>query len=480
MNFEVLKNNFDKEDKRVLTGLSGYFIILVLIAFNACGTCDSGDSIVHFLFSKYAFLHPENFLDHWAKPLFVLLSAPFAQFGFIGLKLFNCGIAAITAWYCFKTAKTLHFKNAWLAAVFFCFTPGYFTHVFSGLTEPLFAFVLLLGVYLILKNQVAAALCAVSFLPFVRSEGLVIIGVFAVYLVLNKQFKYLPLLLSGHIFYSIAGVFYYHDLLWVFNKIPYSESSGKYGHGNITHFVVQLNYIIGVPLYALLALGFVKKVIELFSFRKIDEYRLMHPEVFLIYGSFLAFITAHSLFWYFGIFESMGLNRVLAGVVPLAIIISLKGFNFITGIIKQKVPALSTAFILAAAVIVFPFVPNPASVNWEKDLSLSDEQLLVTDAYKLIKVDFPENTVLYYTHPYLILLMNRDPFDVSQNHDLKMLWKEKRPAHYMVVWDNQFSLVENGVTLEQLMADKKLKLIKNFKTVNKGEESSVAVFEGND
>ena len=482
MNFNVIKNNFDRQDKNVLIGIICYFITIVSVAINTHGTCDSGDSITHFLFSKYAFLHPENFLNHWAKPLFVLLSAPFAQFGFVGIKLFNCCIAALTAWYCYKVAKKLNYKNAWLVAVFLCFTPGYFIHIFSGLTEPLFSLIIILGVYWLLDNRLSLALCTISFLPFVRSEGLVIICVFAFYLLVNKQFRYLPLLLMGHIFYSVAGIFYYHDLLWVFTKIPYSDSSGKYGSGNLSHFIIQFNYIIGIPLYVLFGLGLVKKIIGFFAGKKSDlnKISIFGAETLLIYGSFLAFFIAHTLFWYFGIFESLGLKRVLVCIVPLAVIIALKGFNFITGLFNQTVLGYySVAIVFAGYVIVFPFIPNPAAVNWKRDLSLSADQILINDANRYIQLNSLEkNTFMYYTHPYISLLMNRDPFDKKYNQELKNLGNEKRPAHYLIIWDNWFSLLENGVRLEQLNADHKLKQLKSFQTIDKGKEIQVVIFEG--
>lgn len=481
MDFKAVKSNFDKEDKNVLISIFCYFIALVYVAINTKGTCDSGDSITHFLYAKYAFKHPSNFLNHWAKPLFVLLSAAFAQFGFVGIKLFNCCVAVLTVWISYKVAKKLNYKNAWLAAVFLCFTPGYFIHIFSGLTEPLFSLLIMLGVYCLLNNRLWFAVCIISFLPFVRSEGLVILAAFAFYLILNKQFKYLPGLLFGHFVYSIAGVFHYHDLFWVFTKIPYIDSSGKYGSGKLSHFIIQLNYIIGIPLYALLGLGFVKKLIDFFASKKIkiNSSTKSNVETLLIYTSFLLFFTAHTLFWYFGIFESMGLKRVLVSIVPLAVIIALKGFNFITGIFNQ-IPFGSyiVAIIFAGFVIVFPFIPNPASVNWNRDLSLSADQILITDAARYIEPNFSQNTFMYYTHPYISLLMDRDPFNSQYNHELKYIASEKRPAHYLVIWDNWFSVVENGVSLEQLKADNKLKLLKTFQTIDKGREIEVAIFEG--
>ncbi|MES2590361.1 MAG: glycosyltransferase family 87 protein [Bacteroidota bacterium] len=474
---DTVKKRF-KENNFVFIGIVCYFIALLLIAIFKDGTCDSGDSITHFLFSKYAFEHPENFLDHWAKPLFVLLSSPFAQFGFTGIKVFNCCIAALTVWLTYKTALILNYKNAWLAAIFLCFTPGYFIHIFSGLTEPLFALVVILGIYLSLSGRLWIAACTISFLPFIRSEGLIIIGVFAFYLIYTKQYKYLPILLTGHLIYSFVGAFYYHDLFWVFTKIPYANSSGKYGSGTLSHFFIQLNYIIGVPLYILLGCGVVKKIIELVSGKAPEHLTLKGSETLLLYAVFFAFFTAHIVFWYFGIFESMGLKRVLICITPLAILIALKGFNFIADFFYFNANRYRVmAGLLTGMVIIFPFVPNPAAVDWQRDLSPSADQNLIKQAAKYIEGDFPGNTFIYYTHPFISLEMDRDPFNKQNNSELKDWTIKKKSGHYLILWDNWFSVHEEGITLEQLKSDATLKLLKTFQVTDKGREIQVAVFE---
>ena len=322
------------KDRFVLMAVAIYFIVLLFFAFFTEGTCDTGDSVFHYFFAKYAFRYPENFLNHWAKPFFVLLSAPFAQFGFVGIKVFNCCVATITVWLVYKVAKLLFFSNAWLAPAFLIFTPGYFTHIFSGLTEPLFGMLLMWALYLFFSKKIVSASVVLSFLPFVRSEGLIIVGVFAIYFIFDKRLRVLPWLLFGHLFYSLVGAYYHHDLLWVFTKIPYSDSTGKYGSGNWNHFLIQLNYIIGVPLYAFLVLGFVVKLKKLVAkgfFKTVFD----SSSASILYVLFSAFIVAHSLFWYFGIFESLGMKRVLIAVVPLVALIALEGVNGLIEIINK-------------------------------------------------------------------------------------------------------------------------------------------------
>ena len=71
------------------------------------GTGGSGDSIHHYLYAKYATAHPENFFNHWAKPLYVLLACSFAQFGFVGMKIFNALVALFTIFLRTEQVKAL-------------------------------------------------------------------------------------------------------------------------------------------------------------------------------------------------------------------------------------------------------------------------------------------------------------------------------------------------------------------------------------
>jgi hypothetical protein len=161
----------------------------------------------------------------------------------------------------------------------------------SGLTEPLSAAILMLGIYLILNKQSGFGISVISFLPFVRSEGLVIMGVFFLYLVFTKKYKFIPYLSIGHIIMSILGSFFYHDLLWVFNKIPYANLGSTYGKGTWTHSFEQLYFQMGLFEYSLLIIACVVMTIALIKRKNVAAER-----VWLIYGCFGAFFIAHTEF----------------------------------------------------------------------------------------------------------------------------------------------------------------------------------------
>jgi len=417
---------------------------LTIIFFN--GTGDAGDSVYHYLFAKYAPIHPELYFDHWAKPVYVLLASPFAQFGFSGIKVFNATVTLATIFFTYKIALALNIKNAILSTIIMIFAPLYYLLTFSGLTEPLFALIIAISIYLAIKQKYLAAGILISFLPFIRSEGLILAGIFGIYFLYNKQWKIIPFLLSGSIVYSIAGYFVHHDLLWIFNKIPYASLDSTYGSGKLFHFTEQLFYVVGVPIYVLFWIGFISLII------KTIKKKILSEELILIFLGTICFIIAHSLFWYFGIFNSMGLKRVLIGVMPMIAIVSLEGFNFIFNDLfwKKKTLKIIIQFMIVAYIVVFPFTSNPASIKWKRDMMLSqDQQSAMTSANFIIDETGGDFRILC-AHPYLSEVLNIDHFDENKRIDLTSDNIDQMKAGDFIIWENWFAVVEMKIKKEYL------------------------------
>lgn len=439
---------------------------------------DTGDSIVHYFFAHYAFQEPILYFDHWAKPFFTLLASPFAQFGFEGLKLFNGITGLLSAWIAYLISKKLDLKYAWLAIICVFFSPTYFVELFSGYTEPLFGLVLIASIYLILVQRPLYSAVLVSFLPFVRSEGLVIIMVFTLFFLIRKNFKAIVLLPAGHLLYSFAGLLAGKKFFWVFSEIPYSVSS-VYGKGNFTHYPQQLLITLGVPIFLLFIIGIVSllanmvtKKIQPFSSNKLLEVRL------LIFGSFLAFFLFHSLSWGFGLFGSMGMSRVLNAMVPLLSIISVIGFNlFNDWKVKGKLLLPTLVYIpLIGYLLIFPFLHNPASINWEKELCRSPEMILMHTIADNIKTQYP-GKFLYYSNPYLSYSLNINPFDQSKHLCITDWQKQKvLKSNSLIIWDNWFSKVEERTDSTLLFQNTKLKLVNRFEIQNFDSKKVFLVF----
>ncbi len=219
--------------------------------------------------------------------------------------------------------------------------------------------------------------------------------------------------------FAIAGYFVYRDFLWVFNKIPYASLEHTYGSGPLFHFIFQRSLRENLPYTP-------------------EEYLL------IVFG-FAAFLFAHSLFWYLSIFNSMGLKRVLLGILPLICLIALRGFNFITDAFpanRNRIKVLMGSLVVLY-VVIFPFTSNPAAIHWNKEMNLTKGQELAKAAAAFIQ-DNPvrKGAKLIYKVPYLSEVLDLDHFDGQRRIDLSEGCLSSLQKDDRIVWDSWFAPVE--------------------------------------
>lgn len=437
------------------------------------GTGDSGDSIYHYLYARSAPSHPELYFDHWAKPLYVLIFSPVAQFGFIGVKILNLILVNLTLYFTFYIAQKLKISSAPFTILLLVFSPLYFVLTFSGLTEPLFAFLLTLAFYLQLKQRYIWTLIIISFLPFVRSEGLFFIGIFGLWEVLSGRYKNLLYLVVGTVIYSFAGYFVYQDLFWTITKIPYSKLSSTYGSGSAFHFVEQLIYVIGIPFYILFGLGTLTMSIN--YFRKKIHFKVAY---FLI-GSVFAFIIAHSIFWYLGIFNSMGLKRVLICVLPFMALIAAHGLQEIKLLTLRfsSVTSIIIVGIISIYVVIFPFTHNPAAVNFQHDLGLHNEQIEAQKITRFIEKGYSDRKIIT-GNTYFCELLDIDCFDITQKSFITRAAVETAKLGDLIIWDNWFAVIEHGIGIQELIDNPKMEVLFETENLNSsGRYSKMVLLE---
>lgn len=430
--------------------LALYALIAVVTIQVFGGTGDLGDSIHHYQYARYAPVHPELYFNHWAKPVFVLLASPFAQFGFLGMKVFNAIVSGFVLLVTYRCAKKLGYTYPVLAAVFVLGMPLFYILTFSGLTEPLFALFLVTSVYFCLRKRYRTAAMIVSFMPFVRSEGLIMVALFAFYFLYRRQFWAVLLLCLGHVVYSVAGYFVYRDLFWVITQIPYARMD-SYGKGKLFHFVEQLYYVIGLPIYGLMVWGLLGLALPWINRKK---YNSSPEEAILVAGGFLAFLLAHSLFWYLGIFHSMGLKRVMLCVAPLMALLASRGLHQILAWIpdgkKRWRLVLAGGVLLAVAGLLVS--EHPTGIHFQKTMQPGHEQRQAQRIPELLH-KFPQRPRAYvFSHPYLAEVLNIDPFDPNVHKPFSYHSLRHLQPNDVIIWDAHFSVMEDGITEKDMQS----------------------------
>ena len=183
----------------------------------------------------------------------------------------------------------------------------------------------------------------------------------------------------------------------------------------------------------------------------------------LITGSWVVYFAAHSYVWWKGTGGSLGLIRVMGGIIPLAAFSGLKITALLEEKIKRKQIVNGIISILAFLQIILFFTQN-------KLLSEVDPtEQLVKKSAEYIRFN-EEGRKIYYFNPLLIHLLQINPYDQQ-----KCNWgisDKTQPSNGMnwgdiLVWDAHFGPNEGGVQLENLEKDPFLNKVKSFYPVEK-------------
>jgi len=433
-------------------------VFFVWFAVFSKGNWGGADSYVHFRIAKYSWKYPQLFLDLWGKPIFNIFSSPFAQFGFLGIKFFNVFIALLSSLIVYDIARMKQWHESYLSILLLLFTPIYFIVIPSALTEPLFGLVLISAVWLFFKDRLILSSIIISFLPFARNEGFVIIPLFLTGFLLKGKYSAIPFLLFGFLFFSLLGMYVYHDFFWIASKFWGPGDRGVYGSGSLLHFVNSINGILGVPVLILWLVGFGFSSYKLFrNFSKINE---EHYFYLLIIGGFLVYFSAHSVAWWLGTGGSLGLTRVIAGIVPLASVLAMRGFHEIINLIgKRKILSASLTFLIASIVVWFPFK------YFEVPIRIGPDETLIELSCEWIKSEKLDTQLIYFYDPLIPHYMGKDPFDPKQVHELVDDRENPQngiPKGAIILWDAHFGPNEGRLPLDRLINNDSFELLMKF------------------
>ena len=469
----------NKELIIVTSILSLFFVAAVFIIFNTENSFGGGDHYSHFKLAYWGWTYPKLLFNHWGKPVFTLLISPFAQLGMNAARLFNVITGLLTAFLSWKLVKELKFKNSWVVIFFVLFIPVYFSLMFSVMTEVLHSMFLVLAVLLFLRKEYAWSAIAISFLPMVRTESIVLLPLFILAFGLKKQWKVLPLLLTGFLLISLVGWHFYNSFWWLVIEMPYKGSAaGIYGHGTLFHFINHTKGILGYPIAGLFYIGL---AVSLWLWFSKDKFKLNDRFYFLLLVPvvYLTFLAAHSFVWWKGLGNSLGLIRVMGSVSPMVAVTALVGYNFLDERLSNY-KKVFTGFSLLIFVWIIITVFSICRNGFKK----SKTQEVIAMATDYILENHLENNKIYFFNSYVPYRLNIDPYN-----DGKASWGVPNtpvisysvPDSTLIVWDAHFGPNEGRTPLKKLLNDNGLEVMKVFKpeppfTVLGGHSYEVYIF----
>lgn len=452
-NFNAYMTQISKIFPHALTVVIAVFIAYLSSKFII--PIEPGDSISHYYYSLNAFSEPLNYLHHWAKPLFTLVTSPFAQFGLQGVIYFNVFLFVASSYFGIKILQKLHVSVLvqMMFPILLVQTPDFLFTTLAGLTEPLFAFLVIFSTYLLLNKKYFWYAIIVSLLPYARSEGQYVVVLAFGALLYFKAYKHIPLLAFGFLVYGVIGHFALNDFLWYFHDNPYTGES-VYGHGDWGHFFRHSKQIIGVLGYIVLALAiFGLSVIFIQAQERAKNW------FFIVYGSaiFGGIAFVHAYLWVQGTNGSAGLTRVMQQGVPIFFVVLLylvDALKFHNNRVQRFILIIPTV-----AVLVSFFGNNTYS---KSDISGIDEAMITSSKY--IKAHRKEEQTIYYFHPLLAYLCNSESQANKGKYIQRYFKNIPEDISYMqagdwIIRDSHFGPVEQGLPYGVLDTMHQVKLV---------------------
>jgi len=452
------------------------FLLLSLVWRSSTGLEGGQDSYMHYLFSRYSWDHPQLLLDQWGKPVFTLIASPFCQFGIKGLVVFNMLCLIGSGYFSYASVKAFNFKMPELAFVIAVFAPIAFGRAISGLTEPLNGLLVAIMLYLFAKNKYKTAYIFASFMPFVRTEGFVILGVVLLYLILRKHYKYLPYVLSGTLFYSIFGAIISGNPMWVIDENPYfkfqSDGVLKLGNGPFLHYVNNLKSLWTFLLLVLTILASFFYSIKWLKDKKEAKYTYL---MVLCFGIFFMYLMAHSTIYFLGILGAQGLLRVLMVTIPCVAVLCAAFVGEITSYVKPFALRLGSYLGLCIYLVYSSYVVNEYGLPGQDKVSITEEHIMgnLENTISYIKENNLEDRMLVHQLPIIDVYADKDPFipGSEENAQSTNIWgilseDDWLKKQHLVLWDGYHAPREGGVSLDFMKKSKRYKFLKKFSDEN--------------
>lgn len=457
----LTSNDSDSKVVYFLFLLMGAFFIFNGIVSEGFG--GGADSITHYQMARFSWVHPHLFMNQWGKPIFTAVASPFAQLGFKAVVFMNLAFLLWGAWLSWLIAKRVLTKNAWLVPFFVLMSPVVLENSVSGLTEMICALFLILYLYLYLENKLVLGSILVSFMPFARSEGFVVLAVLILFYLFTSRWKWIPYLLVGSIVFNTIGYFYEGKLLWIFDSNPYvsSSDSSVYGKGSFFHF-----FIFGVPTLGISFLLTLVGTVLMFKWVPGAIWkREGNPEknfwIWVVLGPAWGYFLAHTVLWWLGMWNSLGLLRVLFVILVPMVLVAVYAFNVVSDKLTSERGRSIFLYTFLAITSIGPFLfyefPIPAGIEEQVNKKAA--------AYVQENVDV-ENSKFFSAHPYFNFSLGIDPWDRTR---YQPLWdyKQARSGDYLV-WDGHFGPNEHRLPLDTLLSDSTTyEMVQNWRPAKK-------------
>ncbi|MCB2205694.1 hypothetical protein KQI65_13195 [bacterium] len=479
------------------------------------------DEIGHYRNIRQFWGDPFSIMGNQPKPGWKILMVLPGLFGFTGVALAHCFIAALTVVMTYKLGRSLKIKNSTMAAVFLAAQPLYLQISFRAYSEITAALFIVLSLYFYYRERWVWAALASSYVFAIRQEfALVSLGLGVIFL-MRKQ--WIPFLLLAWTPVTLALIGWIHtgNPTWLLDDMQRIGLGVEVPHKPFWHYFGTYIYMVGPVILSLFVLGYWK---EFLPFERAKEQISRHGFFFFTFTIMFAWAVisawdvpnfgANPGHWRYllsiapltAIYAAMGLNTLFEsrnrniGLALLAVV-ALLGVLFLArdtnGLILTDQPrwdhvgmmiavlALAAAFagarMLSGPVFVtFLLVGTVAfTVYAEKPRTLDKEASTVKQAaeWYLEQPEEFQQRPLYGNHVLFRYFSDIDINDSNRDRSLQLETLKTAEAGSVIVWDSHYGNSQFGgdVPMEFFQGNPTYKLLQQF--IAPDQTFGVLVFE---
>ncbi len=482
------------------------------------------DNIGRYFMSQAAWKDPGYFVDSWGRPLAVLIFAVPSLLGYWVCATVTFLISIATLVLTYRVALLSGRDKAWLVVPLLIGQPLFFMTGWSLCTEPLGAFCLVLGLYLVKKENFVWGAVVWSLAPLARTELTLILPIFAVAFAMQRRWWPILALGVGLTLYQVSGMILKGDPLFLLTASQ-SFGHGLYANGPFSHYFERFIFIVGPVVFVLL-------VIQLVLDIRGGRVNILNTSIVLVFAM-------HVYFYWKGNVASIGFLRHLAAMSPFMALVAWEGYHSAFGQDHPHRKTWVTLAVVAAAVVTvsyysvelighyflteqkeyskflivagvgvlflmyqFANVRSKVFVNFaamavavgalgylvgkERPWKLAPEHVTVRQFEKYYAAQYKDRAPrTMVVHPWFhffddsnyYLLNMEEPNEVNQKY-VKMRAEnlDSLPIGSVVAWDSHYShRLQSNVQQEAMLKDARFKLVQQFITPD--QRFGMLVFE---
>ena len=306
------------------------------------------DEIGHYRNIRQFWGDPFSIMGNQPKPGWKILLVVPGLFGFTGVALMHCLIAALTVAMTYKLGRAMNMKNASVGALFLAAQPLFLQISFRSYSEITAALFLVLSLYFYYREQWIWAAITSSYIFSIRQEfALVSIGLGVIFL-LKRQ--WIPFVLLGWtpVALALIGWVATGNPTWLLDDMQRIGLGVEVPHKPFWHYFETYVYMVGPVVYALLFVGYLKHFLP---FDRAKEQISEHGFLFFTFTIMFAWSVISA--WDVPDFgANPGHWRYMLSIAPLTALYAVMGLNTLFDA-RNRTLALSSLGIFALISIAF-------------------------------------------------------------------------------------------------------------------------------